>query len=111
MSTVNSGNLFRFLLCFLAERKTSLGKNWHPNCLRCEECEKILTPGQHAEVKIKTGPFNESRLNILHMMHPEIALNSSLIMCGQCCPESDIMHNAVQFIFSHEHFCNLQGHN
>lgn len=51
------------------------------------------------------------QLNILHMMHPEIALNSSLIMCGQCCPESDIMHNAVQFIFSHEHFCNLQGHN
>lgn len=45
------------------------------------------------------------QLNILHMMHPEIALNSSLIMCGQCCP--DIMHNAVQFIFSHEHF-NLQ---
>ncbi|KAJ8311899.1 hypothetical protein KUTeg_010547 [Tegillarca granosa] len=32
-----------------AERKTSLGKNWHPNCLRCEECGKILAPGQHAE--------------------------------------------------------------
>ncbi|XP_022316912.2 ras association domain-containing protein 2-like isoform X1 [Crassostrea virginica] len=36
---------------YFAERKTSLGKNWHPNCLRCEECEKILTPGQHAERK------------------------------------------------------------
>lgn len=35
----------------LAERKTSLGKNWHPNCLKCEECGKILSPGQHAEVK------------------------------------------------------------
>jgi len=33
-----------------AERKTSLGKNWHPNCLRCKECGKILSAGQHAEV-------------------------------------------------------------
>lgn len=34
---------------YFAERKTSLGKNWHPNCLRCEECGKILSAGQHAE--------------------------------------------------------------
>uniref|UniRef100_K1RAM6 Ras association domain-containing protein 2 n=1 Tax=Magallana gigas TaxID=29159 RepID=K1RAM6_MAGGI len=34
---------------YFAERKTSLGKNWHPNCLKCEECGKILSPGQHAE--------------------------------------------------------------
>lgn len=36
---------------YFAERKTSLGKNWHPNCLKCEECGKILSPGQHAERK------------------------------------------------------------
>ncbi|XP_062587602.1 ras association domain-containing protein 2-like [Saccostrea cucullata] len=36
---------------YFAERKTSLGKQWHPNCLRCEECGKILAPGQHAERK------------------------------------------------------------
>lgn len=39
-----------FLIClFLAERKTSLGKDWHSNCLRCEKCNKTLTPGSHAE--------------------------------------------------------------
>lgn len=34
----------------LAERKQSLGYDWHPECLRCEECGKRLNPGQHAEV-------------------------------------------------------------
>lgn len=34
---------------YFAERKTSLGKNWHPNCLRCKECGKVLSAGQHAE--------------------------------------------------------------
>ncbi|ERL92207.1 hypothetical protein D910_09527 [Dendroctonus ponderosae] len=33
------------------ERKHSLGYNWHPECLRCEECGKRLNPGQHAEHK------------------------------------------------------------
>ncbi|GFY74806.1 ras association domain-containing protein 2 [Trichonephila inaurata madagascariensis] len=36
---------------FFAERKTSLGYEWHPECLRCEECGKRLNPGQHAEHK------------------------------------------------------------
>lgn len=34
-----------------AERKQSLGFDWHPECLRCEECGKRLNPGQHAEHK------------------------------------------------------------
>lgn len=36
---------------FSAERKQSLGYDWHPECLRCEECGKRLNPGQHAEHK------------------------------------------------------------
>ncbi|KAJ8881956.1 hypothetical protein PR048_018443 [Dryococelus australis] len=32
-----------------AERKTSLGKDWHSACLRCEKCNKTLTPGGHSE--------------------------------------------------------------
>lgn len=36
-------------ISFLAERKTSLGKDWHGACLRCEKCNKTLTPGSHAE--------------------------------------------------------------
>ncbi|XP_074035021.1 cysteine-rich protein 1 [Leptinotarsa decemlineata] len=34
---------------YFAERKTSLGKDWHSACLRCEKCNKTLTPGSHAE--------------------------------------------------------------
>lgn len=36
---------------YFAERKQSLGYEWHPECLRCEECGKRLNPGQHAEHK------------------------------------------------------------
>uniref|UniRef100_A0A8C5Y7M8 Cysteine rich protein 2 n=1 Tax=Microcebus murinus TaxID=30608 RepID=A0A8C5Y7M8_MICMU len=31
------------------EKVTSLGKDWHRPCLRCERCGKTLTPGGHAE--------------------------------------------------------------
>ncbi|XP_075048995.1 cysteine-rich protein 2-like isoform X2 [Mixophyes fleayi] len=34
---------------FFAEKVTSLGKDWHRPCLRCERCSKTLTPGGHAE--------------------------------------------------------------
>lgn len=44
---------------FIAERKQSLGYDWHPECLRCEECGKRLNPGQHAEVK-KTVPSGKT---------------------------------------------------
>ncbi|ETE57427.1 hypothetical protein L345_16857, partial [Ophiophagus hannah] len=32
-----------------AEKVTSLGKDWHRPCLRCERCGKTLIPGGHAE--------------------------------------------------------------
>ncbi|XP_011838300.1 PREDICTED: cysteine-rich protein 2 isoform X3 [Mandrillus leucophaeus] len=35
--------------CSQAEKVTSLGKDWHRPCLRCERCGKTLTPGGHAE--------------------------------------------------------------
>ncbi|TRY94100.1 hypothetical protein DNTS_027327 [Danionella cerebrum] len=31
------------------EKVSSLGKNWHRFCLKCERCSKILSPGGHAE--------------------------------------------------------------
>uniref|UniRef100_A0A2K6EDF7 Cysteine rich protein 2 n=1 Tax=Macaca nemestrina TaxID=9545 RepID=A0A2K6EDF7_MACNE len=34
---------------YFAEKVTSLGKDWHRPCLRCERCGKTLTPGGHAE--------------------------------------------------------------
>lgn len=42
---------FDFFLCFAAEKVTSLGKDWHRPCLRCEKCSKTLSPGSHAEVR------------------------------------------------------------
>lgn len=33
-----------------AEKVTSLGRNWHRPCLRCQRCRKTLTAGSHAEV-------------------------------------------------------------
>ncbi|KAJ6641452.1 Cysteine-rich protein 1 [Pseudolycoriella hygida] len=31
-----------------AEKKTSMGVDWHATCLKCEKCKKTLQPGQHA---------------------------------------------------------------
>uniref|UniRef100_A0A8C3MH68 Uncharacterized protein n=1 Tax=Geospiza parvula TaxID=87175 RepID=A0A8C3MH68_GEOPR len=36
---------------YFAEKVTSLGKDWHRPCLRCEKCNKTLTSGGHAEVR------------------------------------------------------------
>lgn len=35
-----------------AERKTSMGKDWHPGCLKCGKCSKTLAPGSHSEVSV-----------------------------------------------------------
>lgn len=40
---------------FLAEKVTSLGKDWHRPCLRCERCSKTLSAGSHAEVRKRGG--------------------------------------------------------
>ncbi|XP_048844015.1 cysteine-rich protein 3-like isoform X1 [Brienomyrus brachyistius] len=34
---------------FFAEKVSSLGKNWHRFCLKCERCKKTLSAGGHAE--------------------------------------------------------------
>ncbi|XP_066451525.1 cysteine-rich protein 3 [Eleutherodactylus coqui] len=34
---------------FYAEKVSSLGKNWHRFCLKCELCNKVLSAGGHAE--------------------------------------------------------------
>lgn len=39
-----------FIAFFLAERVSSIGKDWHRGCLKCAKCKKTLTPGGHAEV-------------------------------------------------------------
>ncbi|KAM8961488.1 cysteine-rich protein 1-like [Pelodytes ibericus] len=34
---------------YFAERKRSLGKDYHPLCLKCYQCRRQLSAGQHAE--------------------------------------------------------------
>ncbi|XP_033873136.1 cysteine-rich protein 3-like isoform X1 [Acipenser ruthenus] len=34
---------------YFAEKVSSLGKNWHRFCLKCERCNKTLSAGGHAE--------------------------------------------------------------
>uniref|UniRef100_A0A673BBR7 Zgc:195282 n=1 Tax=Sphaeramia orbicularis TaxID=375764 RepID=A0A673BBR7_9TELE len=31
------------------EKKRSLGRDYHPLCLKCQKCSRQLTAGQHAE--------------------------------------------------------------
>lgn len=40
------------ILCVLcaAEKVSSLGKDWHKLCLKCDRCNKLLNAGGHAEV-------------------------------------------------------------
>ncbi|XP_069093851.1 cysteine-rich protein 1-like [Pleurodeles waltl] len=34
---------------YFGERKRSLGKDYHPLCLKCNHCKRQLSPSQHAE--------------------------------------------------------------
>ncbi|XP_061477807.1 cysteine-rich protein 1-like [Rhineura floridana] len=34
---------------YFAERKRSVGKDYHPLCLKCYHCKQQLSSGQHAE--------------------------------------------------------------
>uniref|UniRef100_A0A6Q2XIH3 Cysteine-rich protein 1 n=1 Tax=Esox lucius TaxID=8010 RepID=A0A6Q2XIH3_ESOLU len=34
---------------YFGEKKRSLGRDYHPLCLKCQNCKRQLTPGQHAE--------------------------------------------------------------
>ncbi|MEE6491993.1 hypothetical protein FKM82_016442 [Ascaphus truei] len=44
---------------YFAEKVTSLGKDWHRPCLRCERCSKTLTPGSHAEVSTQISQLKQ----------------------------------------------------
>lgn len=35
---------------FIAEKVSSIGKDWHRGCLKCAKCDKTLASGSHAEV-------------------------------------------------------------
>ncbi|KAK5857715.1 hypothetical protein PBY51_010941 [Eleginops maclovinus] len=39
-----------FCLSCAAEKVSSLGKDWHKMCLKCDRCNKLLNAGGHAEV-------------------------------------------------------------
>ncbi|VDP47844.1 unnamed protein product [Heligmosomoides polygyrus] len=49
-----------------AERVTSIGKDWHRPCLRCENeaCKKTLAAGSHSEVSCLLLPFPQKAQRI-----------------------------------------------
>lgn len=48
-------SVFSFVVA-AGEKKRSLGRDYHPLCLKCQKCNRQLTAGQHAEVlKMKWG--------------------------------------------------------
>lgn len=60
---VSTAGLVVTISPFPAEKVTSLGKDWHRPCLRCERCGKTLTPGGHAEVRgLRQGTLEAGRL-------------------------------------------------
>ncbi|CAL8273376.1 unnamed protein product [Merluccius merluccius] len=44
-----------------SEKVSSLGKEWHKLCLKCDRCNKLLTAGGHAEVSTVCRPITSQR--------------------------------------------------
>ncbi|KAJ3613644.1 hypothetical protein NHX12_019890, partial [Muraenolepis orangiensis] len=44
-----------------SEKVSSLGKDWHKLCLKCDRCNKLLTTGGHAEVSGSLGVVRSRR--------------------------------------------------
>lgn len=65
-----------------AERKSSLGRDYHPLCLKCQKCSRQLTAGHHAEVKKKKKGC------LSRKWHPK-SVNSIMelrfMSCKMCC--------------------------
>ncbi|TWW71824.1 Cysteine-rich protein 1 [Takifugu flavidus] len=48
---------------YFAEKVTSLGKDWHRPCLRCQKCKKTLAAGSHAESSSFSTMVNPTATN------------------------------------------------
>ncbi|KAF7241257.1 Cysteine-rich protein 2 [Varanus komodoensis] len=59
-----------------AERKRSLGKDYHPLCLKCYHCKRQLSPGQHAEGE-HDGPKSYKKWDQKEIKHPVLWHNDS----------------------------------
>ncbi|KAK0148028.1 Cysteine-rich protein 2 [Merluccius polli] len=42
------------------EKVSSLGKEWHKLCLKCDRCNKLLTAGGHAELSVEVSPEQDA---------------------------------------------------
>ncbi|TWW58542.1 Cysteine-rich protein 2, partial [Takifugu flavidus] len=64
---------------YFAERKRSLGRDYHPLCLKCQKCSRQLTAGQHAEHDEK--PYcSHCYLMRFGARHPSFILTSPSIL-------------------------------
>lgn len=58
-----------------AEKVSSLGKDWHKLCLKCDRCNKLLNAGGHAEVS-KTPPVTVQHRARLIQTEKSVSMNS-----------------------------------
>lgn len=62
----NSLQILPSFMHFPAEKVSSIGKDWHRSCLKCDKCGKTLTSGGHAEVIFNLVNLNISLLPAVH---------------------------------------------
>uniref|UniRef100_A0A3P9AKX8 LIM zinc-binding domain-containing protein n=1 Tax=Esox lucius TaxID=8010 RepID=A0A3P9AKX8_ESOLU len=70
---------------YFAERVTSLGKDWHRPCLKCEKCGKTLSPGSHAEIswiRAHAGMFSQPCTNSTSTISFCLSVNLSVSPCS-----------------------------
>ena len=52
------------------EKRRSLGRDYHPLCLKCKSCKRQLTAGQHAEV--------ETHQSYIYIVYIQIQIRENL---------------------------------
>ena len=93
-----------------AERKVILGKDWHSHCLRCDECDKPLTPGQHSAVSVDAWELWDP-LSTLFILCISVYTGFISVWLGEKCafslPSYELtfpMHTIVSWSSAHSTF-------
>ena len=81
----------------VAERRSSLGKEWHPTCLRCGSCDRLLSPGGHCEVHPLISLISQLHY-IAHFMGTHLLLIHNYVYL-----RSIEQWSYAQFLLKHAH--------
>ena len=60
-----------------------MGFDFHRECLRCEECDKVLNPGQHAEVRsVRVNIRGKLRIFKNNLQYVISAQGNTVLQCS-----------------------------